>query len=74
MDNSVNTTPKLGIRIPEWDIPTVTDMGNLFLSPKYNIHIPKWDIPPVTDFSNLFTPPGTTKEEEDKATRTPTEG
>ena len=74
MDNSVNTTPTWGIRIPEWDIPTVTDMGNLFLSPKYNIRIPEWDIPTVTDMSNLFTPPGTTKEEEDKATRPPTEG
>jgi len=61
MDNSVNTTPTWGIRIPEWDITKVTDMRNL-PTPKWNIHIPKWDIP------------GTTKEEEDKATRPPTEG
>ena len=68
MDNSVNTTPTWGIRIPEWDIPTVTDMGNLFLSPKYNIRIPEWDIPTVTDKRKIVPSPGTTKEEEDKAT------
>lgn len=71
MDNSVNTTLKGGIRIPEWDITKVTDMRNL-PTPKWGIRIPKWDIPTVTDMSNLFTPPGTTKE--DKATRPPTEG
>jgi len=33
MDNSVNTTPTWGIRIPEWDIPTVTDKRKIVPSP-----------------------------------------
>ena len=41
-------------------------------TPKWDI--PKWDILTVTDMRNLFPSPGTTKEDEDKATRPPQKG